>query len=74
MSDHERGCQGREYTCTCGHDKETDALIKQLTGALNFILAFYEPGQTYLDTNAWTQAEAAGRRAFEASKTAGYWS
>jgi hypothetical protein len=38
-------------------------LIEELTGALRFIMAFYVPGQTYLDTNAWTQAEAGGKRA-----------
>ena len=43
-----------------------DALRQQGWGALNFILAFYEPGQRYLDTNAWTQAEAGGRRALAA--------
>jgi hypothetical protein len=42
-----------------------------MAGALNFILAFYEP-QNYLDTNAWTQAEAGGRRALKAAKDAGY--
>lgn len=50
------------------------ALIKQMAGALQFILAFYEPGQRYLDTNAWTQAEASGRAAMQAVKDAGYWS
>ncbi|UTC28718.1 hypothetical protein MARCHEWKA_02050 [Brevundimonas phage vB_BpoS-Marchewka] len=40
----------------------TEALEK-CWGALNFILAFYEPGQRHLDTNAWKQAEAAGRLA-----------
>jgi hypothetical protein len=44
-------------------DKE---LLGQAWGALNFILAFYEPGQTYLDTNAWKQAEACGRAAHKA--------
>lgn len=38
-------------------------MITELRGALRFILAFYEPGQKYLDTNAWIQAEASGRRA-----------
>lgn len=42
---------------------ETIALTEQLAGALNFILAFYEPGQRHLDTNAWKEAEASGRRA-----------
>lgn len=35
----------------------------ELTGALRFILAFYEPGQTYLDTDAWKVAEAGARAA-----------
>lgn len=39
------------------------AAAPELLGALRFILAFYEPGQTYLDTNAWKQAEASARRA-----------
>lgn len=38
-------------------------LVDELTGALRFIMAFYEPGQTYLDTNAWKVAEAGGRNA-----------
>lgn len=38
------------------------ALLGQAWGALNFILAFYEPGQRYLDTEAWKNAEASGRR------------
>lgn len=48
------------------------ALIEQMAGALNFILAFYEPGQRYLDTNAWVQAEASGRRALAAAKEHGF--
>lgn len=35
----------------------------ELLGALRFILAFYEPGQRYLDTEAWKHAEAGGHRA-----------
>ncbi len=48
--------------------RETEAtpsdvqLLRDAWGALNFILAFYDPGQRYLDTNAWVQAEAGGRR------------
>ncbi len=38
-------------------------LVEQLTGALRFIMAFYEPNQRHLDTNAWKQAEAGGRQA-----------
>lgn len=39
------------------------ASAPDLLKALRFILAFYEPGQTYLDTNAWKCAEASGRAA-----------
>lgn len=30
LSDHVRGCQGREYICTCGYDDERDAEIDRL--------------------------------------------
>lgn len=46
---------------------ETLTLVEEMAGALNFILAFYEPGQTHLDTNAWKIAEASGRAALAAS-------
>lgn len=29
QTDHQRGCQGRCYTCTCGWDDERDELIKE---------------------------------------------
>lgn len=38
-------------------------LVDELTGALRFIMAFYEPNQRHLDTDAWQLAEANGRRA-----------
>lgn len=25
MTDHERGCEGRNYTCTCGYDDQREA-------------------------------------------------
>ncbi len=45
-------------------------LIEELTGALRFILAFYEPGQRHLDTEAWKCAEAGGRRALAKGEAA----
>ncbi|MEP0149971.1 hypothetical protein [Roseibium sp.] len=45
-------------------------LINQLTGALRFILAFYEPGQRHLDTEAWKAAEAGGRAALARGEAA----
>ncbi len=40
---------------------ESDDLIRDAWGALNFILAFYDPNQRYLDTNAWKACEANAR-------------
>jgi hypothetical protein len=39
------------------------AAAPDLLEALRFILAFYEPGQSYLDTEAWKVAEASARAA-----------
>jgi hypothetical protein len=46
------------------------ALLNDARGALQFILAFYEPGQKYLDTEAWKHAEAGGRRTLAALNAA----
>lgn len=27
--DHERGCAGREYVCSCGYDNELEAAVKR---------------------------------------------
>ena len=27
--DHERGCTGREYVCSCGYDNEIEAAVKK---------------------------------------------
>ena len=27
--DHERGCQGRCYDCSCGYDEKRDPLLKE---------------------------------------------
>jgi hypothetical protein len=45
-------------------------LVDDLTGALRFILAFYEPGQRYLDSEAWKCAEAGGRAALARGEAA----
>lgn len=59
-----------ELTCKAETDRanaaEADLKLAQaridgLEGALRYILAFYEPGQPYLDTNAWEDAEASAR-------------
>jgi hypothetical protein len=43
-------------------DKTDEELLRDSWGSLNFILAFYVPGQTYLDTEAWKRCEANARR------------
>lgn len=50
--------------------KTERSLVDELTGALRFIIAFYEPGQRYLDTEAWKHAEAGGRRALARGEAA----
>jgi hypothetical protein len=58
--------QGSKVLIAHGLREESARLIAaapDLLGALRFILAFYEPGQRYLDTNAWKNAEAAARAA-----------
>jgi hypothetical protein len=39
------------------------AAAPDMLSVLRFLLAFYEPGQTHLDTNAWKAAEASARAA-----------
>lgn len=34
VTDHKRGCQGREYTCTCGYDDQQEAEIQRLRSEL----------------------------------------
>lgn len=31
QDDHKRGCQGREYACTCGHDERGEGLLALLS-------------------------------------------
>lgn len=35
--DHERLCQGREYSCTCGYDDKRDPLLREAAQALTRI-------------------------------------
>lgn len=48
------------------------AAAPELLAALRFILAFYEPGQRHLDTEAWKVAEASAHAAV--AKAEGRWS
>ena len=50
------------------HQRPATELEDKLISALTFIMAFYEPGQRYLDTNAWKEAEASGRQVLALAK------
>lgn len=45
-------------------EAELEAALRDCVGALQFILAFYEPGQRVLDTNAWKGACHSGVAAY----------
>ena len=32
--DHERGCTGREYVCSCGYDNDIEAAVKKAAGEI----------------------------------------
>lgn len=46
----------------------TMAEFHEMRGALKFIMAFYEPNQRHLDTEAWKHAEAGARRVLEKTR------
>lgn len=37
--DHRRGCQGREYACTCGYDDRLIALTEEAAAAIEMLKA-----------------------------------
>lgn len=40
--DHERGCQGREYTCSCGYDDKRDPLLTEAADTITVLRAEVE--------------------------------
>lgn len=40
--DHERGCQGREYSCTCGYDDKRDPLLTEAADTITTLRAEVE--------------------------------
>jgi len=48
MRDHARLCEGREYTCSCGYDKERDDLQNELLKALKAMLPEANRGDQHL--------------------------
>jgi hypothetical protein len=40
--DHERLCQGREYSCTCGYDEKRDPLLAEAAAKIERLRAALE--------------------------------
>lgn len=47
-SDHKRGCQGREYGCSCGYDDDKDAMIELAAVALEQLRAERDAANEHL--------------------------
>jgi hypothetical protein len=48
--DHERLCQGREYSCTCGYDEKRDPLLAEAAAEIERLRA-------HLKTAIWSDSE-----------------
>lgn len=62
-----------EFDANLNREQALSEALSDCVGALQFILAFYEPGQTALDTEAWKQACAGGVRAYHRGVAAVGW-
>jgi hypothetical protein len=49
--DHERGCQGRCYDCSCGYDDKRDPLLKEAAAEIERLRAALEPFAGALEGN-----------------------
>jgi hypothetical protein len=63
VTDGEQAIHRRNRTDPYEGNARLIAAAPDLLGALRFLLAFYDPGQTHLDTNAWKAAETSARAA-----------
>lgn len=41
MNDHQRGCAGRDYTCTCGYEDARDSRIEAFKQEVSDALVWY---------------------------------
>jgi len=55
------------------HAHHIEEALADCVGALQFVLAFYEPGQRHLDTEAWKSACAKGVAAYHKGASAIGW-
>lgn len=68
--DHGRGCQGREYSCTCGYDDRVDAVaaaaadeIERLRAALKPFAKEWDERERLAEAHwSWFQDAAAALR------------
>ncbi len=61
--DHERGCQGREYDCSCGYDGKRDTLLVEAADEIErlrmALTEIRDAGPMTLDDQRWRIALAA---------------
>jgi len=58
LKDHQRGCAGRDYTCTCGYDDAVDPSSEWQSGYDAGIEAAVHAAKLYLQgTGPWTLDE-----------------
>ena len=63
--DHERGCMGRNYGCTCGYDEKTEKLMDEAAEALHRL------ARNQITASHTTIAQAAAFQAQHADATRG---
>lgn len=61
--DHERGCQGRNFACTCGYDAATQIACQDAARALEAADAMAEQLEIYIGLRGNSEALSAYRAA-----------
>ena len=55
--DHERGCKGREYDCSCGYDDKRDPLLVEAADEITTLRAEVETWQRHAKLAIWSDSE-----------------
>lgn len=55
--DHERGCQGRCYDCSCGYDDKRDPLLREAAAEIERLRAEVKVWQGHTKTAVWSDSE-----------------
>ena len=61
--DHERGCQGRCYDCSCGYDAKRDPLLKEAADEIERLRAVLEQVHARINEGHYEAAFAVARAA-----------